>query len=239
MLEEFADQLWIAEGKCVDFYGFPYPTRSVVVRLEHGDIWLWSPIDFDEDLAQEIEALGPVRHLVSPNKIHHLFLADWQKRFPSAKIWGPSQTIKKRPDLQFAPALTADAPDDWAAEIEQFHITGSLVMDEILFLHHRSQTLIMADFSENFSKTFLDKHWGPRQHWYANIAGIVEGKGHAPLDWRLSFLKRKQLRHFKADVLSRPIEKVIMAHGQLQHSDGAAFLKQSLSWIKDERKNQG
>ena len=68
MLDSFAENLWIAEGNCVDFHGFPYPIRSVVVRLENGDIWIWSPIDFGETLATKIEALGQVKHLISPKK---------------------------------------------------------------------------------------------------------------------------------------------------------------------------
>ena len=31
--------IWVASGTIVDFQGFPYPTRMVVVRLNRG--WLW------------------------------------------------------------------------------------------------------------------------------------------------------------------------------------------------------
>jgi hypothetical protein len=44
MLEQLHELLWLAEGEIVSFYGFPYPTRSVVARLESGDLWVWSPI---------------------------------------------------------------------------------------------------------------------------------------------------------------------------------------------------
>ena len=231
MLDAFAENIWIAEGKCVDFHGFPYPIRSVVVRLANGDIWLWSPIHFDETLATEIEKLGPVTHLVSPNKIHHLFLADWHARFPNAKLWGPASTIKKRDDLLFEAPLDARSPTDWVDEMEQLHVTGSYAMDEILFFHKASKTLIVADFSENFSKDFLKENWRIWQRWLAGFAGIVEGKGYAPIDWRSSFLRRKNLRLLKEELLTKQVEKVVMAHGVLQHSDGHRFLQKSLSWI--------
>jgi hypothetical protein len=32
-LEVIGDSIWLVEGDVVDFYGFPYPTRSVIVRL--------------------------------------------------------------------------------------------------------------------------------------------------------------------------------------------------------------
>ncbi len=32
-LEKLDESLWLADGETVSFYGFPYPTRSVIVRL--------------------------------------------------------------------------------------------------------------------------------------------------------------------------------------------------------------
>ena len=231
MLDDFAPNLWIAEGQCVSFHGFAYPTRSVVARLENGDIWVWSPIKMTDELAQAVETLGPVRHLVSPNKIHHLFLAEWKQRFPDALLWGPASTIKKRDDLDFQKPLNGEAPRLWRSDFEQFHVQGSMVMDEVLFLHKPSKTLIIADFSENFSRDFLEKEWKGWQHWLARAWGITEGKGYAPLDWRMSFFRRSKLRQMREQLLDRDIEHVVMAHGEVQQSNGRAFLKRSLGWI--------
>ena len=43
-----------------------------------------------------------VAHLVSPNKLHHLYLAEWKSAYPEAKLWGPELTIRRRRDLSFA-----------------------------------------------------------------------------------------------------------------------------------------
>ena len=71
------DGLWLAEGEIVSFYGFPYSTRSVVVRLAEGHVWVWSPIRLTDGLRREVDRLGQVAHLVSPNKLHHLYLAQF------------------------------------------------------------------------------------------------------------------------------------------------------------------
>ena len=99
MLEQMHDALWVAEGEIVSFFGAPYPTRSAIVQLENGDLWIWSPVKLTAALRAEVDLLGPVRHLVSPNKLHHLYLAEWKAAFPEAQLWGPQSTIKKRPDL--------------------------------------------------------------------------------------------------------------------------------------------
>jgi hypothetical protein len=87
MLERVDDALWVVNGGNVSFYGAPYPTRSVVVRLENGDLWIWSPVKLTSDLRSDIDTLGPVRHLVSPNKLHHLYMREWKAAYPESALW--------------------------------------------------------------------------------------------------------------------------------------------------------
>ena len=80
MLEEFGPSLYVAEGPTVPFFGFPYPTRMALARLADGSAWVWSPVALSAELARDVEAIGPVRHIVSPNALHHLFLSQWAER---------------------------------------------------------------------------------------------------------------------------------------------------------------
>src|SRR3546814_19652997 len=57
---------------------FPYTT---LFRSVH------SPIAPDTVLFEAIDALGDVTWLVAPNSLHHLYVADWQRRDP------PSPTL--------------------------------------------------------------------------------------------------------------------------------------------------
>ena len=49
----------------------PFTTRMTVVRLSNGDLFLHSPTKFDRKLADELEPLGTVRQLISPNQFHY------------------------------------------------------------------------------------------------------------------------------------------------------------------------
>jgi hypothetical protein len=69
MLESLGSDVWIADGSVVSFYGFDYPTRMVIVRLADGGLWLWSPIQKNAKIEEAVRALGPVSHIVSPNKL--------------------------------------------------------------------------------------------------------------------------------------------------------------------------
>jgi len=225
------DSIWLAEGAVVSFYGFPYPTRMVIVRLQGGDLWIWSPIGLSANLRRQVDALGRVTHLVSPNRIHHLYLQDWRASYPAAKIWGPASTIRKRRDLQFQAALTDAAPAEWSSDIDQFWFRGSPALDEIVFFHRSSRTAILADLSENFSAAFLQAHWAPWQQSIAKFWKIVEPYGLAPLELRVSWLRRASAREARDRLLACDPAQVVMAHGEWQKSDGRAYLARVFAWL--------
>ena len=230
-LQHIGNDIWLVEGACVDFHGFDYSTRSIIVRLCSGELWFWSPIAFSSALKAQLDVLGDVRHLVSPNKIHHLFLDEWAQSYPHAKLWGPQSTIKKRRDLSFQPPLNKNPPEEWRSDIEQIWVRGSLAMDEMVFFHKPSRTLIMADLSEHFSEAFLKTHWSFWQRQLARLWGIAEGKGYAPLDWRLSFLSRRHLKQAKERFLELDPENVVMAHGEWRSGGARIFLERALEWV--------
>jgi hypothetical protein len=230
MLEKTGDALWIAEGEIVRFFGAPYPTRSAIVRLENGDLWIWSPIKLTADLRAEVDRLGPVRHLVSPNKLHHLYLSEWKAAFPEARLWGPRSAIKKCPDLEFHGALRDEPPPEWLPDIDQAWFRGSFAMDEIVFLHRPSATVIVADLIQTFGETFLRKHWG----WYSFLArldGLSEDKASAPREWRLSFINRAPARRARDKVLAWNGRHLIVAHGELPSGIDRHFLARSFRWL--------
>ena len=226
-----ADDIWLAEGPIVDFYSFPYPTRSVLIRLGQRRLWVWSPVALTAELRTEVDALGQVDHLVSPNRIHHLFLDQWKAAYPDARLWGPAQTVRKRPDLPFEAPLDDSPPAAWAGVIDQVLFTGSLFMDEMVFFHRTSRTAILADLSENFTDAFLKTHWQGWRRILARHWGIVEGKGYAPLEWRLSWLRRATARRALGRLLGWRPERVIMAHGKWQSSGGTEYLKRAFAWL--------
>jgi len=114
-LQEFGPDIWIVDGPTVAVGGFQYPTRMAVVRLSDGSAWTWSPVKLSDELASEIEtAVGPVKHIVAPNKLHHLNLMEWSQRYPDARVYAPPGLKNygrgklergRRLRLRFLPAL--------------------------------------------------------------------------------------------------------------------------------------
>jgi hypothetical protein len=231
VLEPLGPGLWVADGGTVSFFGFDYPTRMAVVRLDEGGLWVWSPIALTPRLEEEVRALGPVRHLVSPNKLHHLFLAAWKSAFPDAKLWGTASTIARFPDMHFDGALAGDPPPDWAGQIDQYHFTNSRFLDEVVFFHRKSRTAIIADLSQPFGETFLKGHWPWWLRWIARRVGMVEGKGYGPIELRLTFRNRAEARAKVLALIGEGPERVVVAHGEIVRSGGAAWLRRAFAWL--------
>lgn len=224
------DTLWLVDGGIVSFYGAPYPTRSVIARLGNGDLWVWSPVKLTADLRAAVNRLGPVRHLVSPNKLHHLYLKEWKEAFPGASLWAPQSTIKKCSGLSFRAALRGDPPVAWLPDIDQAWFRGSFAMDEIVFLHRPSSTVIIADLVQTFSDRFLRDHWGVWR-FLARVDGLTEDKACAPFEWRLSFINRAPARAARDKMLGWNCQRVIVAHGEWIRSHGNAQLMKSFKWL--------
>ncbi|MGN6516611.1 MAG: DUF4336 domain-containing protein, partial [Rhizomicrobium sp.] len=178
------------------------------------------------EMRAAVDALGPVAHIVSPNKIHHLYMGEWQDAYPSAKLYASPGLEKKRMDLRFEATLGDSPPAVWAADIDQVEMGGSAFLTEIVFFHRKSRTAIFADLIENFRPDWF-KGW---KGWLARLDGIVMPYGGAPREWRFTF-KKKIARGALARILAWQPEQVVMAHGELTRTDGAAFIRKSFRWL--------
>lgn len=227
MLTAVERDLWIAEGPPVSFFGFPYPTRMAIVRLANGDLWVWSPIDVSDDLARAVDALGPVRYVVSPNKLHHLFLAAWVKRWPAAQLYASPGLAKKRPDLRFAAELGDEPESAWAQDVDQTIFRGSFAMEEVVFFHRSSRTALITDLVQKFEPSALHG-W---RRWVMRLDGMVGPDGSTPREWRLSFWKRAAARRALHKTLAWNPERLVIAHGTCVHDNGREVLRRSLAWI--------
>jgi Domain of unknown function (DUF4336) len=225
-LRPFGRDIWIADGSVVSFFGFAYPTRMAVIKLSDGRLFVWSPTALSAELRREVDARGPVQFLVSPNRLHHLFLAEWKQAYPQARLYAPPGLRKKRKDLVFDAEL-GDAPErDWAADIDQVAVRGS-ALTEIGFFHRASHTAIFADLIQNFPAGWFTGWRGV----VTRLDGICAPHPGPPREWRASFLNRRLARAALQRILAWPVERVLIAHGDPATTDGAAFVREAFGWL--------
>jgi len=69
-LQEFVENVWIADGPLVRDMGLAFTTRMTIVKLADGSIGVHSPVAVSFDTLQCITGLGPVRYLLAATPRH-------------------------------------------------------------------------------------------------------------------------------------------------------------------------
>jgi Domain of unknown function (DUF4336) len=231
-LKAVADGLWLVDGPLIDFnyagLRLPFPTRMTVVRLAGGDLWLHSPTALTAGLKAEIDALGPARHLIAPNKLHYWWIGDWRKAYPEALAYAAPGVRRRAAGraIAFERDLGAE-PAAWAGEIDQVLVPGGF-MTEVAFFHRRSRTLILTDLIENFEPGKVPRGW---LRLLMRLGGVMEPGG-TPRDMRLTLLgHRKAVRRAIMTMIGWRPQRVIVAHGRCWHENATAELGRAFRWI--------
>jgi hypothetical protein len=217
----------VVDGPTVSFLGFPYPTRMVIVRLTDGSAWVWSPVALTPDVEGAVNAIGPLRYIVSPNKIHHLWLKEWAERWPDAQLYAPPGLAKKRSDLIFAGELRDEPNSAWATDIDQTVFRGSIAMVEVVFFHRTSRTAIFGDLVQRHDPAQMRGLKGI----VMRLDGLVGERGSTPREWRATFVRRRIARAALARVLAWKPERLVVAHGACAQRNAIEILGHALSWI--------
>ncbi|HVM85894.1 MAG TPA: DUF4336 domain-containing protein [Candidatus Binatia bacterium] len=223
----FGAEIWVAEGSVVSYLGFPYPTRMAIIRLADGGLFLWSPIALTPSLQATVEALGTVRYLVTPTKLHNLYLAEWKAAYPWAQLYAAPGLVQHRRDIAFDDRLMDKPPAAWANQIDQVLVQGSFAITEVAFYHRASETALIADLIQSFPPGWF-KGW---RGWIARRAGIVAPNAGTPLDLRATFTHRKAVRQSVKRIFDWGAEHLILAHGPLVEEDATGYMHKALSWV--------
>lgn len=228
-VEEFAENLWIVEGPNVRDFGIMFTTRMVVARLSDGSLWVDSPVSVPSDTLKRVTALGPVRYLVAATPRHVWRLAEWHGQFPEAELWAakPSPFTLKKGSLEFTGILTDTIPRAWAEDLDQVPFRGNPLIEEVIFFHKKSRTIILDDLIQNH----LPVNAKPLRNALFKLAGVLHPDGGVPLDARLSFIHRDVARRSLQKLLSWDFDKLIIAHGVCIETNAKAFIKRAFKWL--------
>lgn len=224
-LQELAGGLWVIDGDPLSFLSFPYEMRCTIIDIGGGELLIHSPMQVSA--ATQLESLpGQLKYIVSPNKLHSLFLEDWQKTFPDARFYAPPGLKARRPRVSFYKELT-DVPEaEWQDVLTQKVVRGSWFMSEVVFFHKPSETLILGDIIENHRPQILG--WLYRKIASANA--MLAPNGCTPRNYRWTFSRRDQTREDFQEILSWNARRVIVNHGPIVATGAQAFLQNAFQW---------
>ena len=227
MLSPLAPDLWAVQ-RPQRFNGVEVGTRMTVARLEDGGLWLHSPVQLDLELRKALDELGPVRCVVAPNRYHHLAVGGACTAYPQAKAFAAPGLPERRPKLHFDAVLDGAAPPEWAGQIDQLFFPYVSILNEVLFCHRASRTLVMTDLSANFRG---GEPWLTRVFWSA-----LDGYGKfGPSRLERWFMReRPAARAALEQVLAWDFDRVIVAHGEILEHGGRDALRRGYHWLLED-----
>ena len=225
----FAPNVWIVDGPRVRDMGVLFTTRMTVVQLANGSLWVDSPVPVSFETLTRITELGPVRYLVAATPRHVWRLDAWHTLFPEAELWAsrPTPFTLKKGHLPLTGTLGDTPPPAWADDLDQLAFKGSPLIEEVLFLHRASRTLILDDLIQ-FHPSVKGR---PLRTAHFKLEGVAAPPGGVGLDIRLTFTKRDLARRSLEKLLSWDFDKLIIAHGNCIENDAKSFVEQAFRWL--------
>jgi hypothetical protein len=132
-----------------------------LIRLVTGELIVISPIQVDNDTINQINAIGDVSYIIAPNLYHYLFVSSFKAIYPKAQLWVAPGLESKKSDLPIDKVISIDE-NSMFNEVEYllfdgfkvFDLKGSSLLNECVFFHQESRTLILTDTAFHFDESF-------------------------------------------------------------------------------------
>ncbi|MCO4769384.1 MAG: DUF4336 domain-containing protein [Deltaproteobacteria bacterium] len=227
MLTALTDDLHTAWHEST-FLGLKFGMRVTILRLPDGGLWVHSPIPLSAELRAAVDALGPVRHLVAPNLLHHVSMPEWAAAYPNAVVHAPAGLTKKQKTLTIHRPFDGTADPAWGDVLRPIPLPGMPSFDETCFVHSASRTLISADIVLAIPPEL--KHWWTQT--YLRLAGIHGQTVGCSLVHKFDAKDKPALRRGIDAVLDEDFDRLIVSHsGVVQAPDVRDQLRDAWSWL--------
>jgi hypothetical protein len=221
-LREIGDGLWVHEAP-LRFLGVEAGRIMNVVRLAAGGLFVHSPAPLDDALRAGLAALGEVRFVAAPNKLHgHRWMEQYSAAYPGVELLAGPGLRRRRKDLSFAADLRDEPDPRWAGELDQAPFRGNVLMPEIEFLHRASRTLILGDLAMNFGADSP-----PATRAVARLGRMYGRLRPTPL--ARAVIRRSTGRRDVERILDWDFDRVIPGHGAIWESGGREALRREWS----------
>ncbi|KAM0265156.1 hypothetical protein ACHAQJ_000309 [Trichoderma viride] len=232
--------------------------RGTLVRLTSGNLAVFSPVALTEESKTKVaEFGGGVGYIVALDFEHHIFVSEWAKQYPNAKIIGPEGLPEKRAKQLHDPMISDDKfavvfkkegkrdikiSEEFDADFDYEYVDGH-ANKELVFNYRPDKVLIEADLlfnlpaTEQYSK--VPESQKPGGFLNKLFHGIQNTKGEATWGKRANWYGAKD-RNSMNDSL-RVIEKwnfttIIPCHGDVLEGNGKEIFRKMFQWNLDGKK---
>jgi hypothetical protein len=226
MLREIARNLWVAEQP-LKYFGLSVGTRMTVIRLKNDELVIISPIKIEREMLSLLNTIGRVNYIIAPNLYHYLFVADFKTLYPEAQLWAAPDLKLKTPELPIDRVIT-DCEKECFEGVEYLlfdgfktlSFNGISPLNECVFFHLESQTLILTDTAFHFDESF-----SLVTQLVSRAIGGYKKLSPSLLE-RLATQETEKVKQAVKNVLAWDFKRVIMAHGSIIERDAKRQFKE-------------
>lgn len=226
MLREIDRDIWVAEQP-FRYFGLSVGTRMTVIRLANHELAVICPIQISDEIVSQLGEIGTVRHIIAPNLYHYLFAANFKTLYPNGTFWAVPVLEVKKPDLAIDQIINSASNSLWdGLEYVFFNgfrtlgLSGVDSLNECVFFHAASRTLILTDTAFHFDDSFP----GLTQ-FAARVLGGYKSLSPSLLE-RIATTEKQKVRQSVEKILGWDFERVIMAHGSIVEQNAKEKFKQ-------------
>lgn len=226
--------------------------RGTLVKLTSGGLAVFSPVAFTEAVKTKvIEMGGDVRYIVALDFEHHIFISEWAKEFPAAKIIGPQGLPEKRakqddPNIgkeEFAVVFTKEnkremhISEEFDADFLYEYVDAHANL-ELVFFYKPDRVVIEADLlfnlpaTEQYSK--VPDAEKPADGFLGKLfSGIQDTQGDAKWIKRFNWYLVKDRESFNESmqrIEAWDFVTMIPCHGDVLEGDAKETFRKVFQW---------
>lgn len=191
-----------------------------VIRLLSGRLVIHSTAPFSADDLRAIHSLGQPGWLVEAMLLHDTFAKEGRAAFPAIPYLAPEK-FAELAKVDSKPIVPA--PAEWQGELEVLRLDGAPKLDEHVFFHVPSRTLIVADFVFNF-----DGHGTGWERFFRRWAIGLKHEPNMSRVFRAFVSGKEAFRKSIAQVLAWNFDRVIVGHKEVIPTAGKVKVRRAL-----------
>lgn len=218
-LTAVAENLWLAQYP-QRFFGIEVGRNVTIIRLRDGRLVIHSTAPFTSADLLAIRELGQPGWLLDATLFHDTFAKQGCAAFARIPYLAP-RGFRQIADVSTLPL--DQPPAQWSGELDVLRLDGAPKVNEHVFLHRASRTLIVADLLFHFPQN--SRGW---------TRLVVRKLMRLPRLIGMSALLRLMIRDKSAflrclkEVMKWDFDRIIVGHGEVINTGGKAVLRDAL-----------
>jgi hypothetical protein len=221
-IHRVADGVWTMRYP-LGVLGCKFGRTVTVMQLASGKLLVHSTAAFETDDVSAIRSFGTPAWLIDATLFHDSFAKEGRAAFPDLDYLAPHGFAKVS---GVSTTALRPAPDEWASEVDVLQIGGAPKVNEHVFLHRASRTLVVCDLLFNLATA------SPWTRFFGRHVMRLRTDVGMSAFFRMMIRDRKAFRQSVEEILRWDFARIVVGHGEVIQREPKARVAELLERVK-------